>query len=591
MPSNVYGSAHILQKIVSQLGARCLFSPSLHRTSASSVPVASMSSSSGPRGQRGSSGGWGRGRGQRLAAYVNPSGGGRLSCATHSGGTPQIHRIQEQGACPGTEHPGQVSSFSTSSEEWPSLGGANLDARAPRRGVPIPLENESSQQRQRVKGVNQESGEAVPEHSSMSDKQPYARDSDSVVGQNAVEQVVCAEQVREDTVSGFSGGKEEPSSRKRFFNHEMSTGARGGERAGCEAGPDNVDPHRDGLCEEEGRENESADCAMEAASMGDEGSHENRESNASSRAGTARGDAREHTGDRWVSGGGRHALGRRGGGRGECYEVSGRSDDVGRGVGVGTRGYGGAYGRGASRRRGRWRGASSGHGEAVGAGHSDDAAPLRRSGEIDALGRCLTRILRHQAPSWRLDIRPDGYVPVEQLLTLKARTPAQKELCSHTVEDVRQTVTTDNKQRFGLLEENGNLLIRANQGHTMKCVQTEAVLTPIADAKDVPVCVHGTYYRHWEAIRRDGLSKMSRNEIHFAIGLPGKDGVISGMRQSCEVLIYVDVEKAIEDGIRFFRSDNNVVLTRGVDGVLPTKYFKRVVDRKTNRDISLPKPQ
>lgn len=30
-----------------------------------------------------------------------------------------------------------------------------------------------------------------------------------------------------------------------------------------------------------------------------------------------------------------------------------------------------------------------------------------------------------------------------------------------------QAVRKDNKQRFGLLEENGELLIRANQGHTL----------------------------------------------------------------------------------------------------------------------------
>lgn len=31
-----------------------------------------------------------------------------------------------------------------------------------------------------------------------------------------------------------------------------------------------------------------------------------------------------------------------------------------------------------------------------------------------------------------------------------------------------QAVRKDNKQRFSLLEENGELLIRANQGHTVK---------------------------------------------------------------------------------------------------------------------------
>lgn len=34
-----------------------------------------------------------------------------------------------------------------------------------------------------------------------------------------------------------------------------------------------------------------------------------------------------------------------------------------------------------------------------------------------------------------------------------------------------QAVRRDNKQRFSLLEENGELLIRANQGHTVKVIE------------------------------------------------------------------------------------------------------------------------
>ncbi|CAN0056248.1 unnamed protein product, partial [Sphacelaria rigidula] len=53
---------------------------------------------------------------------------------------------------------------------------------------------------------------------------------------------------------------------------------------------------------------------------------------------------------------------------------------------------------------------------------------------------------------------------------------------------------------------------------------------------------------------------MNRTHIHFATGLPGDNGVISGMRAGCKVLIYVDVAAAMADGIRFFRSTNNVIL-------------------------------
>ena len=75
---------------------------------------------------------------------------------------------------------------------------------------------------------------------------------------------------------------------------------------------------------------------------------------------------------------------------------------------------------------------------------------------------------------------------------------------------------------------------------------------------------------------------MTRNHIHFATGLLGEEGVISGMREACSVLVYVDLGTALEDGIKFFKSENGVVLTEGEngEGYLGKKYFEKVVTRK-----------
>ena len=106
-------------------------------------------------------------------------------------------------------------------------------------------------------------------------------------------------------------------------------------------------------------------------------------------------------------------------------------------------------------------------------------------------------------------------------------------------------------------------------------------MQPIVSAKEYPTIIHGTNEKAWKLIAKDpnGLSRMSRNHIHFATGLLGDDGVISGMRGSCSVLIYVDLEKALHDGIKFFKSENGVVLTEGVkeEGRLPKDYFGKVV--------------
>ena len=80
---------------------------------------------------------------------------------------------------------------------------------------------------------------------------------------------------------------------------------------------------------------------------------------------------------------------------------------------------------------------------------------------------------------------------------------------------------------------------------------------------------------------------MSRNHVHLAADLPGESGVISGMRASCEVVVYVDVRKAVrEGGLKFYTSANNVILTPGdEEGMLPISFFDKVVDRASNEII------
>ncbi|XP_009595140.1 uncharacterized protein LOC107808788 isoform X2 [Nicotiana tabacum] len=196
--------------------------------------------------------------------------------------------------------------------------------------------------------------------------------------------------------------------------------------------------------------------------------------------------------------------------------------------------------------------------------------------KIDALGRLLTRILRHMASELNLNMRNDGYVKVQDLLKLNLKTFANVPLRSHTVDDVKEAVRKDNKQRFGLLEENGELLIRANQGHTVKIVETESLLKPILSADEVAVCVHGTYKKNLESILEHGLKQMKRLHVHFSCGLPTDGEVISGMRRDVNVLIFLDVRRALADGMKLYISDNKVILTEGFDGAVPVKYFEKV---------------
>ncbi|XP_061169777.1 tRNA 2'-phosphotransferase 1-like isoform X1 [Saccostrea echinata] len=178
------------------------------------------------------------------------------------------------------------------------------------------------------------------------------------------------------------------------------------------------------------------------------------------------------------------------------------------------------------------------------------------------LSHFLAKILRHEAIDRGLQVSEDGYVDVEDILELS-------EARGRTEEDVRRIVRNDSKGRFSL-RDNPFLQIKATQGHSFKIPKPE--LTLVTHHTQVRCALHGTRSRNWESIKSQGISKMKRTHIHFA---QGDRGVKSGFPPNCDMAIEIDVEKAMGDGIRFYISENDVVLTEGRNGVISKKYFRK----------------
>jgi 2'-phosphotransferase len=224
-----------------------------------------------------------------------------------------------------------------------------------------------------------------------------------------------------------------------------------------------------------------------------------------------------------------------------------------------------------------------------------------------------------------------------------------------------------------------DFFIRATQGHSMKDVEAENLLTPITLDHDDPAripdtVVHGTFYGAWDAILTSGgLKKMNRNHVHFATGpkledvlarlgvdggqrqgqgqgidgdedgreqhdnadgdgdgpghgndgdkmmkkeastttttrlgqVLGENKVISGMRSDAQILVYIDIRRALEESsgqMKWWRSENGVILTDGIiagdrdrdrdeegrgrgrgreeDKIVPTRFFAAAVEVK-----------
>ncbi|KAL4962313.1 tRNA 2'-phosphotransferase [Aspergillus stella-maris] len=213
---------------------------------------------------------------------------------------------------------------------------------------------------------------------------------------------------------------------------------------------------------------------------------------------------------------------------------------------------------------------------------------------------------------------PPSTAEQPQLASEPEPTPeAESESAAQTTATALQSTSTDSDAT--------HYLIRATQGHSIKSVEAESGLLEklsLDQPEKLPeTVVHGTYHSTWPVILKSGgLRAMGRNHAHFATGPnlndvlgsisqstgdgddkgkeketggsgPGSAGkVISGMRGDAQVLIYIDIKRALAGGVPFWRSENGVILSEGVSsdigagpdggGVIPVEYFDVVVERK-----------
>lgn len=180
------------------------------------------------------------------------------------------------------------------------------------------------------------------------------------------------------------------------------------------------------------------------------------------------------------------------------------------------------------------------------------------------VSKSLSWILRHGILKEGLVMDTAGYVLLNDVLNCK-------QFKNHyNTEHIMYVVDNNEKQRFKIINVDGNYYIRANQGHCEEVgnlLRDEDMMTLIEEP--LPICIHGTTKKAIKEIKNSGLTSMSRKHIHLASGTDA----ISGLRQSSKVIIHINMEKAMNDGKRFFMSDNGVILT--MDDI-PNIYFKKI---------------
>lgn len=184
---------------------------------------------------------------------------------------------------------------------------------------------------------------------------------------------------------------------------------------------------------------------------------------------------------------------------------------------------------------------------------------------LDKPSKYMSWVLRHGLTEVGLVCDEEGYVKLSDFLNL---SDSKKNGLDH--QTVLQIINQCAKQRFNIKTVNNELFIRANQGHSKnigELINSDKLLVKINEP--IPGIFHGTYIKHLESIKKTGLNRMSRQHIHFAKNVNS----ISGKRSDCNLIIYINMKEAMLDGIIFFESANGVILTEGINGIIPVKYL------------------
>ena len=201
--------------------------------------------------------------------------------------------------------------------------------------------------------------------------------------------------------------------------------------------------------------------------------------------------------------------------------------------------------------------------------HKDTPTTSSIRHNINDISRQLSKLLRwhinESKYKYLLDehFKVGGYVYVDKLRVLR-------EFNDITDNEIYYIVETDNKGRFKLETFDGKLYIRVNQGHSAdvgKLINVNSLHDEIKTA--LSYCAHGTTSDKLQSILENGLYPMSRDGIHFASSINAK----SGFRYTSNVIIHIDMEKAMDDGIKFYMSSNGVILSKSK---IDPKYISNI---------------
>jgi putative RNA 2'-phosphotransferase len=172
------------------------------------------------------------------------------------------------------------------------------------------------------------------------------------------------------------------------------------------------------------------------------------------------------------------------------------------------------------------------------------------------LSKEMSRALRHTPWLYELELDPEGWVPVEELIDgIQGRRDHRQKI---SLADFERIQEQSDKRRFELKDGR----IRALYGHSVPARMVKEPGIPPA------VLYHGTTPAVLDIIRAGGLKPMRRQYVHLSTDVPTATQV--ARRKGVPVILEIMAQEAHASGLKFYRGNELVWLADFV----PPEYIK-----------------
>jgi len=149
-------------------------------------------------------------------------------------------------------------------------------------------------------------------------------------------------------------------------------------------------------------------------------------------------------------------------------------------------------------------------------------------------------------------------------------------------EDITWIVDNNDKVRFSIDPIRG---VKSNYGHSLELPEMvmEEYKEDINGNKRY--IVHETYEKYLPKILMEGLSRIDKNHVHLCNQI---GGTWIRRKKRANIAIYIDVQEARRNGLKFFSAPNEVIMCSVDDsGYIPLPYFKKIRNIQTGEQIDI----